>query len=129
MKPRHTAEQSTVKVNKAQAMGKMGFGAIRDLKNSELFKEPSTEPVQSGEVITVQIPEKELVESAPLQSSAETAEERQPILLTLEDNAASEPSEPAPVPAEAAPKSEKKDKVNVYIPEDPQSALICDSCQ
>ncbi len=28
MKPRHTAEQSTVRVNKAEKMGKVGFGAI-----------------------------------------------------------------------------------------------------
>jgi ribonucleoside-diphosphate reductase alpha chain len=28
MKPRHTAEQSTVRVNKAEKMGKIGFGAI-----------------------------------------------------------------------------------------------------
>lgn len=33
MKPRHTAEQSTVAVNKATKMGKLGFGAIR--KNAE----------------------------------------------------------------------------------------------
>ena len=28
MKPRHTAEQSTIRVNKAEKMGKIGFGAI-----------------------------------------------------------------------------------------------------
>jgi ribonucleoside-diphosphate reductase alpha chain len=28
MKPRHTAEQSTVRVNKAEKMGKVGFGAV-----------------------------------------------------------------------------------------------------
>lgn len=28
MKPRHTAEQSTIKVNKAEAVGKKGFGAL-----------------------------------------------------------------------------------------------------
>jgi len=33
MKPRHTAEQSTVAVNKATKIGKLGFGAIR--KNAE----------------------------------------------------------------------------------------------
>jgi ribonucleoside-diphosphate reductase alpha chain len=34
MKPRHTAEQSTVNVNKAQKMGKIGFGAIHVEKKS-----------------------------------------------------------------------------------------------
>ncbi len=29
MKPRHTAEQSTVSVNKSQSMGKIGFGALK----------------------------------------------------------------------------------------------------
>jgi ribonucleoside-diphosphate reductase alpha chain len=32
MKPRHTAEQSTVAVNKAQRLGKVGFGAIAGLR-------------------------------------------------------------------------------------------------
>ncbi|MFA6995464.1 MAG: ribonucleoside-diphosphate reductase subunit alpha [Patescibacteria group bacterium] len=34
MKPRHTAEQSTVKVNKSTATGKKGFGAILAEKNA-----------------------------------------------------------------------------------------------
>lgn len=32
MKPRHTAEQSTIKVNKATSIGKKGFAALRDRK-------------------------------------------------------------------------------------------------
>jgi ribonucleoside-diphosphate reductase alpha chain len=63
MKPRHTAEQSTVRVNKAEAMGKIGFGALKDLKESVSFKLPITEPVESGQVVTVSIKEKVTVES------------------------------------------------------------------
>jgi hypothetical protein len=33
MKPRHTAEQSTVSVNKAKAMGKVGFANIWNAKD------------------------------------------------------------------------------------------------
>lgn len=30
MKPRHTAEQSTVRINKREALGRVGFGAIAE---------------------------------------------------------------------------------------------------
>jgi hypothetical protein len=35
MKPRHTAEQSTTKVNKAEKMGKSGFAAVASAKRSD----------------------------------------------------------------------------------------------
>jgi len=35
MKPRHTAEQSTVKVNKATSMGRKGFGALLEEKRQQ----------------------------------------------------------------------------------------------
>jgi ribonucleoside-diphosphate reductase alpha chain len=46
MKPRHTAEQSTVKVNKAQALGKRGFAALKKSapKVEETTETPQTEP-------------------------------------------------------------------------------------
>jgi ribonucleoside-diphosphate reductase alpha chain len=40
MKPRHTAEQSTVAVNKAVKIGKIGFGAISSLSSSPAFSMP-----------------------------------------------------------------------------------------
>ncbi len=36
MKPRHTAEQSTVSVNKSQKMGKIGFGAVSSIRDRAL---------------------------------------------------------------------------------------------
>jgi ribonucleoside-diphosphate reductase alpha chain len=41
MKPRHTAEQSTVSVNKAQKIGKIGFGAV----SSSIRDRAETEPM------------------------------------------------------------------------------------
>jgi hypothetical protein len=35
MKPRHTAEQSTTKVNKAEKMGKRGFAAVASVKKED----------------------------------------------------------------------------------------------
>jgi ribonucleoside-diphosphate reductase alpha chain len=48
MKPRHTAEQSTISVNKAEALGKRGFAALRDKPKEEA-------PVEN--VATVTAPE------------------------------------------------------------------------
>ncbi|HEY4507818.1 MAG TPA: ribonucleoside-diphosphate reductase subunit alpha [Candidatus Paceibacterota bacterium] len=48
MKPRHTAEQSTVKVNKAAALGKVGFGALKArLAEAARAEEPAPQPVES----------------------------------------------------------------------------------
>jgi ribonucleoside-diphosphate reductase alpha chain len=71
MKPRHTAEQSTTRVNKAEVMGKKGFGAIAGLKTSADFKAPISEPVKSGVVVSVPVKDSVLVEKK-VPSSAET---------------------------------------------------------
>ncbi|HEY9586092.1 MAG TPA: ribonucleoside-diphosphate reductase subunit alpha [Candidatus Paceibacterota bacterium] len=47
MKPRHTAEQSTVKVNKAQKIGKKGFGALADDVAKPAEAEMTTAPIPS----------------------------------------------------------------------------------
>ncbi len=57
MKPRHSAEQSTIRVNKAEVMGKFGFAALSGFEKTSLFKKPLTLPVESGEAITVTTPE------------------------------------------------------------------------
>jgi ribonucleoside-diphosphate reductase alpha chain len=54
MKPRHTAEQSTIHVNKAVTIGKKGFAAIGNLKDSLHFKvaeEESASPIESENLI------------------------------------------------------------------------------
>ncbi len=61
MKPRHTAEQSTTNVNKAQKIGKVGFGAL-NFASSPAFSAPLQkslkidEPVFSPEPVTASIP-------------------------------------------------------------------------
>jgi ribonucleoside-diphosphate reductase alpha chain len=54
MKPRHNAEQSTTRVNKAEIIGKRGFAAIADLKNSAGFKKVFEEPAEIKEIIAVE---------------------------------------------------------------------------
>ena len=110
MKPRHTAEQSTVRVNKAEAIGKKGFGAIAGLKNSSGFsklnKVESQEPVKSGEVITVVAPEPVRVER-------------------VESQVVEKPREQV----EKIEGKEEGGKLTIHAPSDPQDAFICDSCQ
>ena len=66
MKPRHTAEQSTIAVNKAVTIGKKGFGAISNLGRMPEFKvepvpAPVVEPVAIPEVVIAVAPVKEPV--------------------------------------------------------------------
>ncbi len=42
MKPRHTAEQSTVAVNKAVQIGKVGFGGVKFTATTETMRAPQT---------------------------------------------------------------------------------------
>ena len=108
MQPRHSAEQSTVKVNKAEAMGRKGFAALANLENTTSFKKPITEPVESGEAVTVTIPESAVV------VVVETTEE--------------EVGELDPVVIESTPQVGEKKALNIHI-SDPGDSLICDSCQ
>jgi ribonucleoside-diphosphate reductase alpha chain len=47
LKPRHTAEQSTVSVNKRTATGKLGFGSVSTKNAVEEKKEPSYEEIMT----------------------------------------------------------------------------------
>jgi ribonucleoside-diphosphate reductase alpha chain len=118
MKPRHTAEQSTVVVNKAKKLGKVGFaaafkreavptafGGISKLQPSLLTPTPvKAEPIMAAKVEPVAVP-KLTVEEVLAKASA--MEERQKAIVA------------AGLPTGAAQAG----------PEDPQDALICDSCQ
>jgi hypothetical protein len=52
MKPRHSAEQSNMKVNKAETMGKVGFAALRQKRSEEVVATenivtPPSTPIES----------------------------------------------------------------------------------
>ncbi len=48
MKPRHTAEQSTIKVNKSEKLGKKGFASVATVKITEEIKEESLSVIVSN---------------------------------------------------------------------------------
>lgn len=60
MKPRHTAEQSTVLVNKAQKMGKVGFGGL-GLKKPTTIVVEEISPIEVSPSLQV----KEVIQSQP----------------------------------------------------------------
>lgn len=95
MKPRHTAEQSTISVNKAEALGKRGFAAIKDKD-----KQPAQEELKKSEPVL-----SEVVMDKPSPLSVPTPA-KEPVATTATPN-----------------------KLKIHLPEDPQDALLCDSCQ
>ena len=144
MKPRHTAEQSTTHVNKAEKMGRkgfaiafekpapapahLGFGGITKLQPSlPSMKEPLPSPLQ--------------VNSSPSPSAPKAAE---PVRRGFE-GLASKPAEakqevavadlPELVAASAGVPRKQLTVEEILAmgasagPEDPQDGLICDSCQ
>ncbi len=54
MKPRHTAEQSTVRVNKAEALGKTGFGAVSKSLGNKDSARPLNTPIGQGFALPLQ---------------------------------------------------------------------------
>ncbi len=122
MKPRHSAEQSTTKVNKATSLGKRGFGVLFNQAPS-----PSA-PLSAPEAIPTPPPS-----PAPLASSSTTS------FITTIEEAPSTPPQPmfasqplsipsTPAPTPAAP-TDLKAQLNKACPIDPMERLQCESCQ
>jgi ribonucleoside-diphosphate reductase alpha chain len=106
MKPRHNAEQSTVKVNKSEALGRRGFAALR-MKGKE---EEMSSPAMSVEQPT-------LVAQAPQQI------EKVEVVITQSASVAS------PISHQAMRSTEKVEALKVYLPDDPQDQFLCEGCQ
>ncbi len=123
MKPRHTAEQSTVSVNKATQIGKVGFGAL---------KKPvaKVEAVDESELMADSSPVTMTVDEEPIQT---------PIQAALDISALANMTEPVKTMAQTAtaPKAFAKvsPKPGVIFagdktcPSDPADLAQCDSCQ
>jgi ribonucleoside-diphosphate reductase alpha chain len=135
MKPRHTAEQSTVAVNKAVKIGKVGFGAIGTLKTSVAFSLPLQ---KSFTQVPTQIPitetikeetikkEETLASSVPSPLSNITLEEKVPVLSGINH---SHQSDSGQKPIGFA-KMTDKTALESGLPEDPgEDANVCIACQ
>jgi ribonucleoside-diphosphate reductase alpha chain len=135
MKPRHNAEQSTTRVNKADITGKVGFGALR-VGTATAPAQPALPTRSSGQPALPTMPPQG-VPVAPARTETPAAETPAPApaqsapipkieakLVGPEAAASSKPAKPsnAPVAPTAAPDAEA-------CPIDPQERLQCDSCQ
>lgn len=75
MKPRHTAEQSTIKVNKAEALGKRGFAALKD-RQAGAITEKKEEIIEVAVKIEEKITPAEPVASPDMFREMETVSSR-----------------------------------------------------
>ncbi len=137
MKPRHTAEQSTVQVNKGAAMGKMGFGRV--------FKKPAAEtvtagafaaPLQKTMIEPIQaafsIPAKEIpVPSAVVTREPVAVAQKQEIKEVVASAAAPAPKTTTSTVTVMGSEGPKQYRVHKRIVDssDPAEANICDGCQ
>lgn len=114
MKPRHTAEQSTVRVNKGETIGKKGFASVM----SETVASVIASGVETAAVAPMAV-----------EAIAETIVE--PIAVEAKAVGFAQISGMAPVQpmAELAQTAPAKKKPVIMPPSDPQADLICDDCQ
>ncbi len=128
MKPRHTAEQSTTRVNKAEKMGQRGFASVMDAASSE------PEPVAAIAVDAVAsfigpqaAPKEVTFANVKLESGS-------PAVKLAEKRATSDKGQVTGGKSESVssairnPQSEIRDS-HIMPPSDPQADLVCDSCQ
>ncbi len=108
MKPRHTAEQSTVKVNKAAAMGKVGFGAVA----SKL----TAQPVEAPKVAAF---------TAPLQKSLDI--EQAPAAPAFARVVESPIPTPIPTPVFTAPTPVAKAPEPAFVPQQAPVASVSEA--
>ncbi len=150
MKPRHSAEQSTVKVNKAEKMGKKGFASVASLKKDDVVVVSPTAdsietplnivmtekvlvsvPQHSEEPVSVKVEEVVArVESpvvhvdipTPISSSSE-------FISSHQSNDVSNGVESSTTSSGSARGFARATKVMKVCPIDPAERAQCDSCQ
>ncbi len=117
MKPRHTAEQSTVHVNKAEAMGKRGFAAVAHETVEAAISQP-----QMAEAVASFM--KTPITVAPIDATPAVS----PIPEGNVIQAVAHESAPT---AQVQKETEHKHAhaTEIILPSDPQEKFLCDSCQ
>ena len=134
MKPRHTAEQSTVRVNKAEKLGKRGFAAVMEenaateditvktqtsvvnavasFMNSPVAASPASHLSPATQTAPVATPAVIFVKSTPIQKETELVHAHE---HTHEH--------------EHAHTHTTTNASHIMAPSDPQENFLCDSCQ
>lgn len=127
MKPRHTAEQSTVKVNKSEITGKKGFGALSNINKPPVFVQETPKMAESN--ASENISTSKLIPSLSEQSPPkEMAMILRPASEKISENKPITGGESVAQNKESVSEI-KNSKYVIHGPEDPQDALLCESCQ
>jgi ribonucleoside-diphosphate reductase alpha chain len=146
MKPRHSAEQSTVKVNKAEKMGKIGFAAIANQPKTPIpvtggfanVVPPTEEPAISPLSQDIKVQETVSVVSSIPHISKEIIEEQKDSVADTSNRTGGKVvwkslkdiQVESTLGAEETDKSLlREEKIMKTCPIDPQERLQCDSCQ
>ncbi len=132
MKPRHTAEQSTTRVNKAETIGKRGFAGV--------FEEEAPVAVAQAVTAKADVPVHATVAAKAEPTMASFVNTNAPIATQAVASARPPakaqapkvtPAVSTPIQKQPAPKQTEATAptYKVLPPSDPQMDLICDSCQ
>jgi hypothetical protein len=129
VKPKHTAEQSTIKVNKGAAMGKVGFASIFN-KQPAVTATVSTPEPEVKKVEQVVLPDQkpevvvvdEVVEEVVKNEAPQT-------VVNNTTSPVSPISASATMPPVDMQKRRMQDELVIHGPVDPMDALLCEGCQ
>jgi len=75
MKPRHTAEQSTVAVNKSAKLGKTGFASVFKAKGSFVVETPQALGATAPREMLIELTKEEVVEKEPFDTTQDQQEQ------------------------------------------------------
>ena len=138
MKPRHTAEQSTVRVNKAETMGKKGFAAVASMMSGVSEKKPFEAPLQKSLDIVEPAPMR-TPDPAPVMTTKPATTKTESVapargagyqsLMDLASNVSNSSSEKETAPVSAKTPRRVIMTGNKTCPTDPAELSQCDSCQ
>lgn len=108
MKPKHTAEQSTIRVNKSENLGKRGFASVFEAAPAKV-EEVKEEPVVESVSLASLLEQPTIISEIPAQSK------------TVENSSQNQKNKNK--------NNTNKPKLVVHGPVDPQDALLCEGCQ
>ena len=139
MKPRHTAEQSTVHVNKAEKMGKRGFAAVMEAAaTAPIENEPAVKATNAvASFLGPQATESKVEAAVAATSEKVIAKQAVSISEAPETTKSAAPTSRSAEPMESRPMPKEEPHVHVHdheeshimAPSDPQEQFTCDSCQ
>ena len=143
MKPRHTAEQSTVEVNKSAKIGKTGFAAVFKVKEKVAVSESTVQIEEEiKETIIEDLPAEarkipETVDKKPAESlnTARQIFSNVQTQMPLSEETGNKRQETSAEKIPQVPHVHYQEKIidgktyKIYMPSDPQENFTCDSCQ